>query len=168
MSAAKKLYDPYSELVQEAVPAAKIKRKKKRSGLPATVKICILAAICVALSLLYLQQQVVFYNLNVELAHLKEKANSLEQRNDYLMLDLESERSLPKIEHLARTELGMIEPQYTVNLVLEQVEGALKAENSRWSDQRAPFDSQAVLASLAAWFNRAFPLGGVEAGTLQR
>lgn len=167
MSAARQLIKSYPEYVDEQLGVDR-KRKKKRTRIPATLKICLVAACCVAVSLLYLQQQVVSYHLNVELGYLQQQVNVLEQQNDYLMLNLESERSLPKIEQIARTQLGMVEPELTVSLVVDQTEQRGSDQHGRWLEQDTPENSQTFFASLAAWLNKAFPLGGVEAGTLQR
>ncbi len=168
MSAARQLIDPYLEYEDEHKPALSPRRKRKRVAVPATLKICLLAACCVAVSLLYLQQQVTSYYLNVELGYLQERANTLEQHNDYLMLNLESQRSLPKVEQIARSQLGMVEPQLTIGLVFNQEEQPGANEHGRWLAEDAPGGSRGIFASLAAWLNKAFPLGGVEAGTLQR
>lgn len=168
MTAARKLVDPCLENNEQLRTVVAPRTKAKRRRVPATVKICLLAACCVAVSLLYLQQEVTFYHLNMELAQLSEKANHLEQKNSHLMLDLESQRSLQKIEHLARTKLGMVDPERTTALV---VAGKTKktVEGGRWFDeQQVQNDTQGIFATLANWLNKAFPLGGVEAGTLQR
>lgn len=168
MSAARQLIDPYPKHTREWKQPQAPKSKKKRVRMPATVKICLLAACCVGVSLLYLQQQLTSYHLNVELGYLREQVNVQEQHNDYLMLNLESQRSLPKVEQIARAQLGMVEPQLTISLVVDQAEETGTNEYGRWIAPDSSQDSQGVLASLAAWFNKAFPLGGVEAGTLQR
>lgn len=169
MAAARQLVDPYIEYNEPVIKNLKPSRKPKKRRVPATVKVCCIAALCVALSLLYLQQQVSFYYLNMELAQLQEQVNILEQRNDHLMLNLESQRSLQKIEQLARKELGMVEPERVTSLVLEPASSIPTNQGGRWIDnspERVP--SQGVFATLAGWFNKAFPLGGVEAGTLRR
>ncbi len=167
MSAARQLLDQNPASVNEQIPASS-KRKRKRAKVPATLKICLLAACCVAVSLLYLQQQVTSYYLNVELGYLQERVDTLEQHNDYLMLNLESQRSLPKIEQIARVQLGMVDPQLTISLIVNEAEQAGVNEHGRWLAEDSPEGSRGFIASLAAWLNKAFPLGGVEAGTLQR
>ena len=84
-----------------------------------TLKICLLAACCVAVGLLYIQQQVTSYYLNMELVRLQEQVNVMQQRNDQAMLNLESQRSLKQIEQIARNELGMVDPTYVTTLVLD-------------------------------------------------
>ena len=172
MSAARKLVDsyPYQEQATPQVTQAPQKgRSAKRRRLPATLKICLVAACCVAVSLLYLQQQVTSYYLNMELVEVQEQVNTMQQRNDHIMLSMEAQRSLKQIEQIARTELGMVDPTYTTILVVS--EPAILAEEAepRWPSQQAPRrESPGVFTTLASWINKVLPLGGVEAGTLQR
>lgn len=168
MTAARKLVDPYIEDDEQVFQTPDSRRKPEKRRIPATIRVCCLATLCVGLALLYLQQQVTFYYLNMELAQLQEQVNLLEQRNDHLMLNLESQRSLQKIEQLARKELGMVDPARVTSLVLEQTAVSSGGEGGRWvSDSSEHIESQGVFATLAAWLNKAFPLGGVEAGTLR-
>lgn len=170
MSAARNYVEPYLEQEDQTgkvVPQRKVKRKRRR--FPATLKICLLAACCVFIAILYLQQQMTGYYLNLNIAELEEQVNLIEQRNEYLKLKLESERSIQKIETIARTELGMIQPESSTILVLNRPERQLAGEQSRWLEDQNDHDTDGgVLATLAAWLNKAVPLGGVEAGTLQR
>lgn len=169
MAAAKRLVDPYLEYEEQVVPVASRSRKVKRRRIPATVKVCCLAAICVVVALSYLHLQVTSYNLNIELTQLKAQATKLEQRNDFLVLSLESQRSLQKIEQLARTKLGMVEPTQTATLVMNQSVTMATNDEGRWlADHHDHKGSEGIFTTLAAWFNKAFPLGGVEAGTLRR
>jgi hypothetical protein len=84
------------------------------------------------------------------------------------MLHLEAERSLPKIEEIARRELGMIDPELSISLVVDQLQEVDSDGQGRWLAQESSADSPGFLASLTTWLNKAFPLGGVEAGTLRR
>lgn len=169
MSAARQLVDLDLRQDEVEVQNRTLARRPKRKRIPATVKVCTVAAVCVALALLYLHQQVSFYYLNMELTELVEEVNQLEQRNDHLMLNLESQRSLEKIEFLARTNLGMVEPNAINTLVMDSKTSPPMNLEGRWIDNSpdapANFD---VFTTLAAWFNKAFPIGGVEAGTLRR
>lgn len=168
MTAARKLVDPYVEFEEQKVPVGRVSRKTKRR-VPATVMVCVLAASFVVVALIYLQLQITAYNLNIALIGLEGQVKRLEQRNDFLMLDLESQRSLQKIEHLARTKLGMVEPKQTTVLVVNQPQLLAAAEEGRWLvNHQEQAVSEGIFATLAAWFNKAFPLGGVEAGTLRR
>lgn len=168
MTAARKLVDPYQEHVEEMVSRPKRKTRKRRV-IPATLKICLVAACFVCVSLLYLQQQVTNYYLNMELVQLQEQVNALEQRNDHIMLSLESQRSLQQIEHIARTQLGMVDPVYTATLVVPQSPALAAESEARWfaSGQEQAVDG-GILETLAAFVNKVLPLGGVEAGTLRR
>ncbi|NLM41411.1 MAG: hypothetical protein GX199_03760 [Firmicutes bacterium] len=175
MTAARKLEYDYSypeELVAApSAPAAKPepKLKSKRRCLPATLRICLVAACCVVLGLLYLQQQVTSYYLNMEMLHLQEQVKLMEQRNNQLMLTLESQRSLKQIEHIARTRLGMVEPEYTATLVMPRHTDPVPEAESRWlAEEPSASPSGSFLAALTAVLNKVLPLGGVEAGTLQR
>ena len=169
MTAARQLVDPYIEHDEQVIQNPGPCRKRKKRRIPATIKVCLVAALCVVISLLYLQQQVTFYYLNMELVQLEEQVNVLEQRNDHLMLNLESQRSLNKIEQLARQELGMVDPERVTSIVLELTPPVNGGEGGRWmSNSPERMASQGFFATLAGWFNKAFPLGGVEAGTLRR
>lgn len=168
MTAARKLAESYyySEEVQ---PVQSKRRKQKRRLIPVTVKICIIAACCVAVALFYLQLQVTTYNLNIELAHLEEQVNVHVLRNNHLMIELESKRSLQRIEELARLNLGMVDPQQTASLVIDQSPALASTEHGRWIDEDYIQEgSKGFFATLSTWLNKAFPIGGVEAGTLQR
>ncbi|MDI9484438.1 MAG: septum formation initiator family protein [Bacillota bacterium] len=168
MTAARKL-DYYSNYVEET-PLPSKRRSAKRSKVPVTLKICLLAACCVAVGLLYIQQQVTSYYLNMELVRLQEQVNVMQQRNDQAMLNLESQRSLKQIEQIARNELGMVDPTYVTTLVLDLPENLTETRepHSIWAGDAQSQDNVGFLAALAAWMNRVLPLGGVEAGTLQR
>ncbi|NMB00101.1 MAG: hypothetical protein GX971_01060 [Firmicutes bacterium] len=174
MTAARKLVDPYQEYTEVVAPVSRqqprTKAKAKRRTLPATVKICLVAACCVVVSLLYLQQQVTAYYLNMELVQLQEQANKMEQRNDHLMLNLESQRSLQQIELIARTTLGMVEPEYTATIVVPNHTVDLAGDvEGRWfghAQEESTFGG--FFETLASLVNKVLPLGGVEAGTLRR
>lgn len=168
MTAARKLVEPGFEYAKEHNEIVRPRRGRKKARIPATVKICFLAACCVGLALFYLQQQVTSYYLSMELEQLQEQVNALEQRNDHLLINLESQRSLQKIEQLARTQLGMVEPERVSSLVVERSTPAFYQGESRFVETPAVKDSHGVFATLAAWLNKAFPLGGVEAGTLRK
>lgn len=169
MAAARQLVDVYVEQNESESQNPQPVRRPKRKRVPATVKVLAVAVICVALSLFYLHQQVSFYHLNMELAHLVEQVNQLEQRNDHLMLNLESQRSLEKIEQMARRQLGMVEPSRVTSLVMEPNNFLPASAGGRWIENSGDTDpNMGVFTTLASWFNKAFPLGGVEAGTLRR
>ncbi|HHT42589.1 MAG TPA: hypothetical protein GX014_04230 [Firmicutes bacterium] len=169
MTAARKLVEPYQPHIEEAASEPSRRPAPKRRRLPATLRICLVAAICVVLGLLYLQQQVTSYYLNMELASLQEQVNSMEQRNDHLMLSLESQRSLKQIEQVARTRLGMVDPEFTATLVLPRQVDSIPEAQGRWlADEQQDSTTGGVLAVLTAMLNKVLPLGGVEAGTLQR
>lgn len=170
MTAARKLTEEYRGYVSEeqTIFPEPPRPRKKNFRLPTTVKICLLAAICVAISLFYLEQQVTCFHLNMQLAQLREQVDSLEQRNDYLRVSLEKQRSLQQVEYLARTELGMVEPNHTTNLVVNS-QRRLTSGEGRWVENNPPAGRErGIFAALAGWLNKAFPIGGVEAGTLQR
>ena len=102
MSGARQLINPYPEYTEEPSEVISSQREAKTRRMPATLKIFLVAACCVVVSVLYLQQQITSYHLNVELGYLQQQVKELEQQNDYLMLHLEAERSLPEIEEIAR------------------------------------------------------------------
>lgn len=168
MTAARQL-EEYSHY-REETPLPRQRRPKKRSRIPVTVKVCLVAACCVVVGLLYLQQQVTSYYLSMELVQIEEQVNAMQQRNDHLMLSLESQRSLKQIEQIARNELGMVEPTYTATLVLNGPAVMAGEAESRWvAEEETPSgETMGILATLASWMNRVLPLGGVEAGTLHR
>lgn len=169
MTAARKLVDPQQYYHEEVVPAAKPKSTVRRRRLPATLKILLTAAVCVVVSLLYLQQQVTSYYLNLELVRLQEQVKLMEQRNDHLMLSLESQRSLKQIEQIARTSLGMVEPEYTATVVVPELETTAPAAEGVWlAAENQEKGIGEMFAALASWVNKVLPLGGVEAGTLRR
>lgn len=173
MSAARKLVEPYQPYIEET--AAPVKRtpgpkpKAKRRRIPATMKICLMAACGVVLGLLYLQQQVTSYYLNMEVSRLQEQVKLMEQRNDHLVISLESQRSLRQVEQIARTQLGMVDAEYTAALVVPRHSGPVPEVEARWlADQPQDNPSGGILAALTAVLNKVLPLGGVEAGTVQR
>lgn len=167
MTAARQL-EEYSHY-REETPRRRQKRPAKPNRVPVTVKICLVAACCVVVGLLYLQQQVKSYYLSMELVQIQEQVNAMQQRNDHLMLSLESQRSLKQIEQIARNQLGMVDPAYTATLVLSGPTVMAGEVESRWVADQTPSDeTMGLFATLASWMNRVLPLGGVEAGTLQR
>lgn len=171
MTAARKLVEPYYPYPEEAVPVSKPAPKPapKRRRIPATLRICLVAACCVVIGLLYLQQQVTSYYLNMELLHLQEQVKLMERRNNELMLTLESQRSLKQIEHIARSQLGMVDPEVTATLVVPRQMDPVPETQARWLAEERPADqTPGILAALAAVLNKVLPLGGVEAGTVQR
>ncbi|HHT68004.1 MAG TPA: hypothetical protein GXZ85_01960 [Firmicutes bacterium] len=167
MTAARKL--EYYSYPTEETPSPKPRRPVKRSRIPVTLKICLVAACCVVVSLLYLQQQVTSYYLSMELVQLQEQVNTMQQRNDQTMLSLESVRSLKQIEHIARTELGMVDPVHTATLVVNTPTAMAGGAESRWiTDHSQSPEGMGIFATLVSWVNKVLPLGGVEAGTLHR
>ena len=167
MSGARQLINPYPEYTEEPSEVISSQREAKTRRMPATLKIFLVAACCVVVSVLYLQQQITSYHLNVELGYLQQQVKELEQQNDYLMLHLEAERSLPKIEEIARRELGMIDPELSISLVVISCKRWIVTDRTLAGSESSA-DSPGFLASLTTWLNKAFPLGGVEAGTLRR
>lgn len=165
MTAARKL-EQYSYYTEET-PAPRQRRSVKRNRIPVTVKICLVAACCVVVGILYLQLQVTSYYLSMELVQLQEQVNTMQQRNDHIMLSLESQRSLKQVEQIARTELGMVDPVNTSTLVLNLPLNTSDGVESRWVESQSG-EGEGVLATLLSWVNRVLPIGGVEAGTLQR
>lgn len=167
MTAARKLeqYSDYAEMT----PVSRPKRQAKKSKVPVTLKICLVAICCVTLGILYLQQQVTSYYLSMELVQMQEQVNTMQQRNDHTMLSLESQRSLKQIEQIARTELGMVDPTYTATLVLDMPTARAQEVQSVWiTDRTQSGEGSSLVAALVSWMNKVLPLGGVEAGTLQR
>lgn len=168
MTAARKLVErPAVSEYENTVVFQKRKRRVRRRRFPATLKICLLAAISVAVCILYLDQQITSFNLNLQLSKLQEEVTTLEQRNDYLLVNLEKERSLQKIDFLARTELGMVDPNDSTSVVVNSV-SPQDPPAGRWTEKGHNDSGQGVFTTLANWLNKVFPLGGVEAGTLQR
>ncbi|NLL48966.1 MAG: hypothetical protein GX249_10325 [Firmicutes bacterium] len=165
MTAARKL-EQYTYYPEETL-VPRQRRPVRRNRLPVTVKICLVAACCVLLGILYLQQQVTSYYLSMELVQLQEEVNTMQQRNDHIMLSLESQRSLKQVEHIARTELGMVDPDYTSTLVLNVPPSSKTEMESRWVESPSTEGPQ-IVATLLSWVNKVLPIGGVEAGTLQR
>ena len=165
MTAARKL-EQYSYYTEET-PSPRQRRSVKRNRIPVTVKICLVAACCVVVGILYLQLQVTSYYLSMELVQLQEQVNTMQQRNDHIMLSLESQRSLKQVEQIARTELGMVDPVNTSTLVLNLPLNTSDGVESRWVESQSG-EGEGVLATLLSWVNRVLPIGGVEAGTLQR
>jgi len=168
MTAVRKLVDHYPSYAEETVSTVKRVPAPKRRRIPATLRICLVAAACVVIGLLYLQQQVTSYYLSMELIHLQEQVKTMEQRNNHLMLSLESQRSLKQIEHIARTQLGMVDPEYTATLVVPHLADPVPDVESRWLADQSEAPSGGFLAALTSVLNKVLPLGGVEAGTLQR
>ncbi|HHY10496.1 MAG TPA: hypothetical protein GX528_08020 [Firmicutes bacterium] len=168
MTAARKLVErPAAAEFESTAFSPQGKRRKKRRRLPATLKICLLAAIFVAVCILYLDLQITSFNLNLQLAKLQEEVAALESRNDYLLVNLEQERSLNKIDYLARTELGMVDPDMSTSVVVNTAPPK-DPPSGRWAEKNQDPSEGGLFAALAYWLNKAFPLGGVEAGTLQR
>ena len=121
------------------------------------MKICLMAACGVVLGLLYLQQQVTSYYLNMEVSRLQEQVKLMEQRNDHLVISLESQRSLRQVEQIARTQLGMVDPEYTAALVVPRHSGPVPEVEARLADQ--PQDNPvADFAALTAVLNKVLPL----------
>ncbi len=167
MTAARKLEQYYD--YPEVTPISPPKRQARKKRVPVTLKICLVATFFVALSLLYLQLQVTSYYLSMELVQMQEQVNSMQQRNDHIMLRLESQRSLKQIEQIARTELGMIDPTYSTTIVLDVPSSMPEQVESVWMvDRTQSGEGSGFLALLVSWVNNVLPLGGVEAGTLQR
>lgn len=140
---------------------------RKHRRVPATVKLCLIAAVVVALAVLYISQQIDHMYLSMELAQLQEEASIVRQRNGYLRVQLEQARSLQTIEELARTKLGMVDPSDTAVLVAPTsfagTRGSGTAAGVR--DTAAPQEPNAWTV-VANWLNKLFPVGGVEAGEL--
>lgn len=154
----------YSEIT---APPRNPRPKPRQKKIPATIKICLFAAIFVTVSILYLNQQVQTMHLSLKLTELEQQVKAAQQRNDYLRVNLESARSLQKIEHIARTELGMIDPDVSSSLVVNPSPSRYHQAQGRWIEH-TPEDERGVFTVLAGWLNKILPLGGVEAGTLRR
>ena len=105
----------------------------------------------------------------MELLHLQEQVKLMERRNNELMLTLESQRSLKQIEQLARSQLGMVDPEVTATLVVPRQMDPVPETPARWlAEERPAAQTPGILAAVAAVLNKVLPLGGVEAGTVQR
>ena len=150
-----------------AVPVQNPRRKTRKKRMPATIKICLLAVLFVVTCIFYLNQQVQTMYLSLKLAELEQQVKTAQQRNDHLRVNLESARSLQKIEYIARTELGMIDPDVSSSLVVNPSASPHQQAQGRWIED-TPEDEWGVFVALAGWLNKILPLGGVEAGTLRR
>ncbi|HHT72655.1 MAG TPA: hypothetical protein GX008_02960 [Firmicutes bacterium] len=149
-------------------PRRNLRPKRKRRRVPATVKLCLIAALVVSLGLLYISQQLNTVYLSLELANLQEEANLVKQRNGYLRVQLEQARSIQVIEELARTKLGMVDPSHTAVLVASNSLVGLRSEETgagTLAGSNPPVESNAWTV-VANWLNKLFPVGGVEAGKL--
>ncbi|MCK9524652.1 MAG: septum formation initiator family protein [Limnochordia bacterium] len=166
MTAARKLEEYSYNREETLVPQGRPVKRKRR--IPATLKICLVAACFVALGLLYLQQQVTSYYLSMELAQLQQEVNTKQQRNDHIMLSLESQRSLKQVEQIARTQLGMVDPAHSATLVLSTPSATPSGVESRWTQVPQSGEGMRFVETLLSWMNRVLPIGGVEAGTLHR
>ena len=84
------------------------------------------------------------------------------------MLTLESQRSLKEIEQIARSQLGMVDPEVTATLVVpRQTDPVPEAQARCWlQSDRSP--DRRYSGCFGAVLNKVLPLGGVEAGTVQR
>ena len=154
----------YSEIT---APPYNARPKPRQKKIPATIKICLFAALFVTISILYLNQQVQTMHLSLKLAELEQQVKTAQQRNDYLRVNLESARSLQRIEQIARTELGMIDPDVSSSLVVNPSTPQYQQAQGRWIEDTSE-EEWGVFAALAGWLNKILPLGGVEAGTLRR
>ncbi len=143
------------------------RRRRRRSRIPATVRLCLLGVVVVVLGVLYLSQQLNTMYLSLELEELQQQVNLAKQRNGHLRVQLEQARSLPVIEEIARTQLGMVDPSDTSVLIAS--DGIHSAISREAADAGVPKPAQADESPwtvLAGWLNKLFPLGGVEAGKL--
>ncbi|MGI6148549.1 MAG: FtsB family cell division protein [Limnochordia bacterium] len=142
--------------------------KRRRRRLPATVKLCLIAVLLVSLGVLYISQQINTMYLSLQLAELQEEVNLAKQRNGYLRVQLEQARSIQAIEELARTRLGMVDPEETAVLVAANHESAYSGSGTRRGGQAtaAPSNADNAWTMVANWLNKLFPVGGVEAGEL--
>ncbi len=144
------------------------KPKRRRRRVPATVKLCLVAALVVCLAVLYISQQINTMYLSMELAKLQEEANLVRQRNGYLRVQLEQARSIQNIEKLARTKLGMVDPSETAVLVASSSLLESSGQGTSPSSLAAAASQSEANAwtVVANWLNKLFPVGGVEAGEL--
>lgn len=157
-------WEVYEEHSQPRKPRQR--RRRRRSRLPATVKLCLLGVAVVVLGVMYLSQQLDTVYLSLELAELEQQVDLAKQRNGHLRVQLEQVRSLPVIEEIARTKLGMVDPTDTSILVAAGMPKVLPNDAAYVGVSKPMEPEVSPWTVLAGWLNKLFPVGGVEAGEL--
>ena len=91
---------------EKAKVKAKPKARGKASGLLAFCIICVL----IAGSLFYVWSRVLVFNLGYDLSEAMDRHWKLVQDNKKLQIEIALLKSLPRVERIARDEVGMEKP----------------------------------------------------------
>ncbi|NLY52058.1 MAG: septum formation initiator family protein [Firmicutes bacterium] len=152
---------------QEPVP---VPRRRRRLRLHPMILLSIMAVLVVTLTVIGISQKVKVIELEYSLQSLEAQLEEVRREGQQLQLKVEQLQSLTHIEQIARSRLGMVEPQEAEVLVL--------VDWDSWSDTQlaAEPESSSTLVrggkrlwtALVNWLGPRFPgTGAAEAGLLR-
>ncbi|MEJ6950942.1 FtsB family cell division protein [Natronospora cellulosivora (SeqCode)] len=85
-------------------------RNRNNVSLSTLLSFLIIIVFCITLTASYIYQFVQIAHLNYDINNLDTQLSELRVENNALSLALAKERSIVRIENIARSELGMVEP----------------------------------------------------------
>jgi cell division protein FtsB len=149
-----------------------VRKRRRRLRVHPMILLSSLAVLIVALTALGISQKIKAIELEYRLQSLEAELSQVHREGQQLQLKIEQLQSLTHIEDLARSRLGMVEPQGAKILVM--------VDWDSWPDAQradAKVDTRTVLAeqgqrlwtAIYQWVGARLPtLGAAEAGLLQR
>ncbi len=112
------------------------KVNKKKISLKLMVGFSLILITLGVLLVAYIGQSVQLTHLNYELNYLRDELEVIEETNHKLNLQIARDRSLARIEQIARRELHMIEPEEMEVIVLNDHQTEIEAAGDRVAEEK--------------------------------
>ncbi len=173
MVLARKHQAPWEEVWEEpsyTQQPAPVPRRRRRLRVHPMILLSVMAVLLVTLTVVGISQKVKVIELEYSLQSLEVQLEEVRREGQQLQLKLEHLQSLAHIEHIARTRLGMVEPQEAKVLVLVDWDSwsgtqlAAEPENSSMLAR----EGRRLWTALFNWLGPLLPgMGTAEAGLLR-
>ena len=151
---------------QEPVPVPK---RRRRLRLHPMILLSIMAVLVVTLTVIGISQKVKVIELEYSLQSLEAQLEEVRREGQQLQLKVEQMQSLTHIDSIARSRLGMVEPQEAEVLVLVDWDSSdlQRAAEPEGSSTLAR-EGRRLWTALINWLGPRFPgTGAAEAGLLR-
>ena len=175
MVLAAKRQEAYEEAWEmHSLPQEPVRKRgrRRRVRLHPMILLTSLAILIVALTALGIGQKIKAIELEYRLQSIEAELTQVQREGQQLHLKVEQLQSLTRIDSLARSRLGMVEPQEAKVLVLvdwESWPGDQRAEEKPAVRTVLAKQGQRLWTAIYQWVGARLPaLGTAEAGLLQR
>ncbi|NLA59297.1 MAG: hypothetical protein GX855_10410 [Firmicutes bacterium] len=152
---------------QEPAP---VPRRRRRVRLHPMILLSIMAVLVVTLTVVGISQKVKVIELEYSLQSLEAQLEEVRREGQQLQLKVEQLQSLAHIDEIARSRLGMVEPQATEVLVLVDGDSSAATRLAAEPEDSSPLvrEGKRLWTALHTWLGPRLPgTGAAEAGLLR-